>query len=200
MGAVVGRPRQIATKTKRGLGRLSQELHAENWAPRADARAQGPDERGPAPANRRADSEDEDGDVDDMVGALPAGLELAAGYDSSSDEETDVGSVAKLTRVRKLMERPVDDAGAGKKIPDKEIRAMLYEANRSCQRLTMSKFVQECTERLNHDDEMDQIRAGVRCSASPSLRGHNGLCCLLLVLPLPRSLSRASRPHEWRFK
>lgn len=165
MGAAVGRPRETATK--KGIGRLSQELHAENWTSRKVVHnCEPPDECVPAPANRRAETDDEeDGHscVDNMVGALPADLEFAARYDSSSEEETDVGSVSKLARVRKLMERPVDDAAAGKRVPDKEIRAMLCEASRSCQRLSMNEFVQECTRRLDEDDDMDQIRAGVRC-------------------------------------
>ena len=172
MGAGIGRPRPSATKA--GLSRLSQELRAENWgppgpAPRAAAATAAAHDSVPAPtsgprAHRRVetDDEDDDGDVDDMLGVLPADLGYAAGFDSSSDDEADVGSVAKLARVRKLMERPVDDAGTGKRMTDREVRAMLSEASRSCQRLAMLQFVKECTQRLDEDDGMEKMCA-VRC-------------------------------------
>jgi hypothetical protein len=189
MGAAVRKPAKSATKS--AISRLQGELHPELWeghrpAPGGPAMAEAPQDRAPGHASAarggharawsaaaggaRGDSDDSDGDGagwGELPGELAAGLDyesLAAGYASSSDEEVDVGSDAKVARVRKLMELPVAEAGAGRRLPDRQIRAMLADAHRRCQGIDMLDFVHECKRRLEEEDDLERSSAGRRCS------------------------------------
>jgi hypothetical protein len=61
------------------------------------------------------------------------------------------------------MELPVAEAGAGRRLPDRQIRAMLADAHRRCQGIDMLDFVHECKRRLEEDD-LERSSAGRRCS------------------------------------
>jgi len=164
MGAAVRKPE---SKTKSGLSRLNAELRTENWtkhkAPAKEDREPG---QGAAKQRSGAGSDDDDDDDDDLLaGDLSADYDITAGYASSSDEDIDYASEDKVARVRRLMETPLGDAGAGKRVPDREIRAMLSEAHIYSQRLGMLQFVEECRQRLDADDPVlePSSSAGRRC-------------------------------------
>ena len=148
MGAALRKPE---SKTKSGLSRLNAELRTENWtkAPAKEDREPG---RGAAKQRSGAGSDDDDDDDDRLAGDLSADYDITTGYASSSDEDIDYASEDKVARVRRLMEHPLGDAGAGKRVPDREIRAMLSEAHIYSQRLGMLQFVEECRQRLDADD------------------------------------------------
>ena len=185
MGAAVRKPAKSATKS--AISRLQGELHPELWeghgrpAPDGPAPAEAPQDRAPSQARagrarggsaaaggaRGDDGDDSDDGYDGDDGGVLAGLDyasLAAGYASSSDEEVDVGSDAKVARVRKLMELPVAEAAAGRRVPDRQIRAMLADAHGRCQGIDMLDFVHECKRRLEEEDDLERSSAGRRCS------------------------------------
>lgn len=178
MGSAVRKPAKSATQG--GISRLQSELHPELWevhmpsqpeAPNnirhSQVCAPGPRVRGGSTAGGDDDDDDEGDDrgEEDLVGELPADIDcasLATGYASSSDEEVDVESDAKVARVRKLMEFPIAEAAAGSRVPDRQIRTMLAEAHRRCQSMDMLDFVHECKRRLEEDDDLPRSSAGRR--------------------------------------
>ena len=190
MGAAVRKPESA---TKSGLNRLAQELRKENWTTQQTPSESAVDpgtavvrkgvrwggKNKSAASTRRSDDEDDEDDDDaKLEGDMPADYDYSAGFDSSSDEEIDCGSEDKVARVRKLMERPVGDAGAGKRVPDREIRTMLSDAHVYSQRVGMLQFVDECRQRLdNAGDGMEPISsAGRRFSFLRLLYPRRALC------------------------
>jgi len=184
----VRKPAKSATKG--GISRLHSELHPELWeahmppqpeAPNnniAHGQAGAPDPRvrGASTAAGGGDNDDDDDrGEEDILGEIPADVDyasLAAGYASSSDEEVDVGSDAKVARVRRLMEFPVAEAAAGSRVPDRQIRTMLAEAHRRCQSLDMLDFVRECKRRLEEEDDLPRSSAGRRGAELKLPRSH----------------------------
>ena len=76
-------------------------------------------------------------------------------------------SEEKISRVRRLMEPPVqgvpkhlDEVSVGKMPSNREIRTVLSEAHRNCQRHSMEQFIEECKKRLENDEDRENILPG----------------------------------------
>jgi hypothetical protein len=190
MGAAV--TKQANSATKGGISRLQSELHPELWQVHMPSQPEAPNniahgkagEPGPRVRGGRSaagggddddDNDDDDRGEEDLLGELPADVDyasLATGYASSSDEEVDVESDAKVARVRKLMEFPIAEAAAGSRVPDRQIRTMLAEAHRRCQSMDMLDFVHECKRRLEEKDDLPRASAGRRGAELKLPRSH----------------------------
>ena len=175
MGAAVLKPAKPAGsgKTRAGIERLRRELEerkregasrsATAWDPAGaqlpalSGQARGTEHKAAAapPPAEAPDSDDEA--LYAIVGEIPADLavdyQYAHLFSEGDDGRVDVASQAKIARVGRLMERPVDDAGNKQpRFSDREVRKMLSEAHAQFQRQGMEAFLAECRQRLDTDD------------------------------------------------
>ena len=175
MGAAVLKPAKPAGsgKTRAGIERLRRELEerkregasrsATAWDPAGaqlpalSGQARGTEHKAAAapPPAEAPDSDDEA--LYAIVGEIPADLAVDYQYthlfSEGDDGRVDVDSQAKIARVGRLMERPVDDAGNKQsRFSDREVRKMLSEAHAQFQRQGMEAFLAECRQRLDTED------------------------------------------------
>ena len=165
MGAAVLKPAKSAGsgKTRAGIERLRRELEERKRAtagaqlPALPGQAKGTEHTAAAapPPAEAPDSDDEA--LYAIVGEIPADLAVDYHYahlfTEGDDGRVDVASQAKIARVGRLMERPVDDAGNKQpRFSDREVRKMLSEAHAQFQRQGMEAFLAECRQRLDTDD------------------------------------------------
>ncbi len=85
-------------------------------------------------------------------------------------------SEEKISRVRRLKEPPVqgvpkhlDEVSVGKMPSNREIRTILSEAHRNCQRHSMEQFIEECKKRLENDEDRENILPGEELKLRRSL-------------------------------
>ena len=184
----------VGSKVKSGIERLKEELHSENWPKKVPAAPQAPEAEGSVNkaspsrwgANKASPTrwgavegkqeEDQDDDFFGKLPPLPADFEFTTPYLSSSDEEFDIVSEEKISRVRRLMEPPVegvpkhlDEVSVGKMPSNREIRTMLSEAHRNCQRHSMKQFIEECKKRLENEEDRENILPGEELKLRRSL-------------------------------